>query len=51
MDNILTEDQVFANILKAFETLSGEEIARIHNEICSRQIKYNEDSVWEYVED
>lgn len=44
----MDENQVIENIKKAFESLTGEEIATVHNEICAKKIKYMEDNVWEY---
>lgn len=48
MKESLTFTGVMGNILNAMEELDGEQIADIHNQICSRKIKYDEDSLWEY---
>lgn len=41
-------DKVLENISKAMESLDGEEITKIHNDVCSKKIRYLGDSVWEY---
>ena len=45
---ILDDKQVLFNIGKAFEELSGNEIAEIHNQICAKKIQYDGDDVWSY---
>jgi len=44
----LTFTDVTDNIIEAMEELDGEQIAEIHNQICSRKIDYLEDSIWDY---
>lgn len=45
----LSFQDVLENIEDAVTEISdGEEIARIHNSICSRKVKYIEDNIWEY---
>jgi len=47
---VLCMSDVNSNILNAIESLDdGELIARVHNDLCLRQIRYVCDSVWEYV--
>jgi hypothetical protein len=47
-NNQLNIAEVIVNIAEAVESLTGEEVARIHNDICKRKIRYIEDNVWEY---
>ena len=42
-------DQILENIKNALDSMDGEEIATIHNQLCLSQIKYVEDSVWEEI--
>lgn len=41
-------EDIIQNIREAMEELEGEQIVEIHNQICSRKIRYLEDSIWEY---
>lgn len=43
-------NKVLANISNAMESLEGEEVARIHNDLCAKKIRYlgDDDSAWEY---
>ena len=45
-DNFLDNDDVIKNISNALESLSGNEIASVYNEICDKKITYKGDSVW-----
>ena len=49
--NSVSFSDLVSNIMEAMESLSGEEVAKVHNEICSRKIRYVEDSQWEYTEE
>lgn len=44
----LINTAVFQNICDALDELDGEEVACIHNSLCSRKIKYLSDNFWEY---
>jgi hypothetical protein len=47
-EDVLVVDDLLANIKKAWEGLTGNEIANIHNDVCARKIEYIEDSMWRY---
>ena len=44
----LTFKNIVDNIANAMGSLDGEEIAELHNKICSRKIRYITDSIWKY---
>ena len=44
----LTFRDVTDNVSEAMSEQEGEIVAEIHNKICSRKIRYLEDSQWEY---
>ena len=46
MSRFLNIADVINDISEAFEELDGEEIAKIHNEICLSKIKYEGDDSW-----
>jgi aminoglycoside phosphotransferase family enzyme len=48
MNDPLSFQDVTDNIAEAMMELDGEQVAEIHNRICSRKIDYKEDSLWEY---
>ncbi len=48
-DEQIDETQVINNIKEAFESLSGDEISEIHNNVCADQIEYLGDSEWKYI--
>jgi len=39
---------VIEAISEALVEADGDFVARIHNSVCSRQLEYIEDSLWEY---
>jgi hypothetical protein len=45
---VLDFAMVTSSIVDTMAELEGEQIAEIHNQICSRKINYVEDSIWEY---
>jgi hypothetical protein len=47
----LTFSQVTDSITDTMIEMEGETIAEIHNSVCSRKIRYVEDSIWEYTGD
>jgi hypothetical protein len=47
-ENALTFADVTDSITDTMGELDGEAIAEIHNNVCSRKIRYVEDSIWEY---
>jgi len=49
-DKEITIDDIIANISLAFESLSGNEISYIHNEICDANIEYKGDDTWKVVD-
>ena len=48
---ILTFQDIVDNISDTMIELTGEEVVDLHNKVCSRKIKYTEDSTWEYTGD
>jgi hypothetical protein len=47
----LSFQDIVDNISEAMISLDGEEVVEVHNRICSRKIKYIEDSQWEYTDE
>jgi len=47
-EDVLDFSMITDSIVDTMGELDGEQIAEIHNQICSRKIKYVEDSIWEY---
>lgn len=48
MNEPIDINEVIKNIRNAMESLDGEEVAEVHNLICYKKIRYDEDSMWEY---
>ena len=46
MSRYLEFEDVMADIYEAMGELDGEDIAKIHNEICLSKIKYEGDNSW-----
>ena len=47
----MTYTDIIENISNAMESCDGEEVARIHNNICSSKIEYDKDNQWIKIED
>ena len=47
----LTFADITDNITDTMGEMEGETIAEIHNSVCSRKIRYVEDSIWEYTDE
>jgi hypothetical protein len=45
---LLGTKEIMSNISDAITELTGDDIAKIHNEICARKIRYTGDDIWEY---
>lgn len=45
---VVTVDAVISNISSAIDELDGDDIAELHNTICSRKIRYVADNFFEY---
>ena len=45
---MVTFTDICNNINTAMEELTGEELAELHNQVCAKKIRYEEDSTWEY---
>jgi len=48
-DSPMDEKDLLKNITEAFESLSGDEIAEIHNNICKTKVEYQGDSQWKAI--
>ena len=48
-NEVLDADGILSNIGSALDSIDeGEIIARIHNGLCGRKVRYIGDSMWEY---
>ena len=45
----LSLNDIMSNIEDAFDSLSVDEISRIHNDICNSTIEYERNGLWEVV--
>ena len=48
MNEVVTVDVVIGNISSAIDEFDGDDIAELHNKICSRKIRYVADNFFEY---
>jgi hypothetical protein len=46
--NFIGFQQIMKNIQTAFDELTGDDIAEIHNKVCARKVEYCGDSIWKY---
>ena len=47
-NNTINIAEVIVNIKEAIESLDGEEVAKLHNDICNRKIIYVGGGMWKY---